>query len=111
MADSTSTRAANVRGEAPRARSTRQRAAQRMLGTLAGSVLASAFLWLQLPPAVLIAAAAGTMFAFGYWVKRDYAVAIFFITLFIVLLTTLASAYPAYRAAKLTPVSAMSHAG
>jgi ABC-type lipoprotein release transport system permease subunit len=33
------------------------------------------------------------------------------IVLFIVLLTTLASAYPAYRAAKLTPVSAMSHAG
>jgi uncharacterized membrane protein YccC len=69
--------------------STRQRAAQRVLGTIAGSVLASAFLWLQLPPAALIVAAGATMFAFGYWVKRDYAVAIFFITLFIVLLTGL----------------------
>lgn len=67
--------------------STRQRAAQRMLGTLAGSVAASALLWLYLPHPALLAAAAGTMFAFGYWVKRNYALAIFFITLFIVILT------------------------
>ncbi|HUR60026.1 MAG TPA: FUSC family protein [Opitutaceae bacterium] len=67
--------------------STRQRAAQRMLGTLAGGIAASAMLWLRLPEAAVLAAAAATMFAFGYWLKRNYAVAMFFITLFIVLLT------------------------
>ena len=67
--------------------STRQRAAQRMLGTLAGGIAASALLWLRLPEAALLLAAALTMFAFGYWLKRNYAVAMFFITLFIVLLT------------------------
>lgn len=67
--------------------STRQRAAQRMLGTIAGSLLASTLLWLRFPLPVLLVAAAATMFGFGYWVKRNYAFAIFFITLFIVLLT------------------------
>jgi uncharacterized membrane protein YccC len=67
--------------------STRQRAAQRMLGTIGGSLVASALLWLELPLPVLLGAAALTMFGFGYWVKRNYAYAIFFITLFIVLLT------------------------
>lgn len=67
--------------------STRQRAAQRMLGTVAGSLAASTLLWLRLPTPLLLAAAALTMFGFGYWVKRNYAFAIFFITLFIVLLT------------------------
>jgi uncharacterized membrane protein YccC len=67
--------------------STRQRAAQRVAGTLAGSVVASALLWLHLPFAALAVAMAGTIFTFGYFVKRNYAVAVFFITLFIVLLT------------------------
>lgn len=67
--------------------STRQRAGQRLLGTFAGSVVASLLLWLHLPLGVLMAAAAGTMFAFGYLVKRNYAFAMFFVTLFIVLLT------------------------
>lgn len=67
--------------------STRQRAAQRVLGTLAGTVVAGALHWLQLPTALLMTATAGTMFGFGYWLKRNYAIAIFFITLFIVLLT------------------------
>jgi uncharacterized membrane protein YccC len=67
--------------------STRQRAAQRVGGTLAGSVLASALLWLHLPFAALASTMAATMFAFGYFLKRNYAVAVFFITLFIVLLT------------------------
>jgi uncharacterized membrane protein YccC len=67
--------------------STRQRAVQRVLGTLAGSVLASLFLWLHPPWLILMIATSGLIFAFGFYVKRNYAVAIFFVTLFIVLLT------------------------
>lgn len=67
--------------------STRQRAAQRVAGTLAGSAIASALLWLHLPFPALAVAMAGTIFTFGYFVRRNYAVAVVFITLFIVLLT------------------------
>ncbi len=66
---------------------TRQRAGQRVLGTFAGSLVASGLLWLHPPFATLMAATAVTMFCFGYLVKRNYAFAIFFVTLFIVLLT------------------------
>ncbi|MCX6953488.1 MAG: FUSC family protein, partial [Verrucomicrobia bacterium] len=57
------------------------------LGTLGGSVLASGMLWLQLPFWALSIATAATIFTFGYFIKRNYGVAVFFITLFIVLLT------------------------
>ena len=67
--------------------STRQRAAQRGLGTLIGSVVGSGLLWLKLPPAVLVWATAPMVFSFGFFVKRNYAVAVFFVTIFIVLLT------------------------
>lgn len=67
--------------------STRRRAAQRVLGTLAGSILASGVLWLHLPMAGLMLTSAVTIFIFGYWIKRDYGVAVIFITLFVVLLT------------------------
>lgn len=67
--------------------STRLRAVQRMLGTFSGSVAASAMLWLQLPFWALSIATAATIFCFGYFIRRNYAVAVFFITLFIVLLT------------------------
>jgi uncharacterized membrane protein YccC len=67
--------------------STRERAAQRVAGTIAGAIVASGLLWLDLGFHALMAATAMTMFAFGYWVRRNYALAIFFITLFIVLLT------------------------
>ena len=66
---------------------TRLRAGQRVVGTLAGSVLASLLLWFSLPPGVLLAAMAATMFGFGFWLKRNYAVAVFFITLLVVLIT------------------------
>lgn len=66
---------------------TRLRAGQRVLGTLAGSLLGSLVLWLVPPPPVLLAAMAVTMAGFGFWLKRNYAVAVFFITLFVVLLT------------------------
>jgi uncharacterized membrane protein YccC len=58
-----------------------------VLGTLTGSALASGLLWLHPPFWVIMTAASATMFMFGYWVKRNYAIAIFFVTLFLVLLT------------------------
>jgi uncharacterized membrane protein YccC len=67
--------------------STRQRAAQRVAGTFAGSIVASLLLWLHPPFAALATAMATTIFAFGFFLKRNYAVAVFFVTLFIVLLT------------------------
>ena len=67
--------------------STRRRAAQRLAGTFFGSVFASLLLWLHLPAIALAVATAATIFTFGYLVKRHYARAVFFITLFIVLLT------------------------
>ncbi len=67
--------------------STRQRAAQRLAGTLFGGVLASLLLWLRLPPVVLMTATAATIFGFSYYLRKNYAVAVFFITLMIVLLT------------------------
>jgi uncharacterized membrane protein YccC len=71
--------------------STRLRAGQRVFGTLAGSVLASLLLWLALPQAVLVTAMAGTMFFFAFFLKRNYGYAVFFITLFVVLITETAT--------------------
>jgi uncharacterized membrane protein YccC len=65
--------------------STRARAGQRSLGTVAGSLLASALLWVQLPVLVVEMLAAITAFCFAYFVKRRYALAIFFVTLMLVL--------------------------
>lgn len=67
--------------------STRQRAAQRLAGTCAGSAVGSLLLWLHLPFAALAFAMSALIFIFGYLVKRRYALAVFFVTLFIVLLT------------------------
>lgn len=67
--------------------STRTKAAQRLLGTLAGSVLASLVLWLRLPFPVLMAATAATAFVFGFFLRRSYGIAVVFITLFVVVLT------------------------
>jgi hypothetical protein len=67
--------------------STRQRAGERMAGTLAGSVLASALLWIKMPLFLLDGLAALTSFGFAYFLKRRYALAVFFITILIVLLT------------------------
>lgn len=71
--------------------STRLRAGQRVAGTLAGSLLASGLLWLALPPPVLLAAMAVTMFCFAFCLKRNYGQAVFFITLFVVLITETAT--------------------
>ncbi len=67
--------------------STRKRAAQRLLGTLAGSILASLTLWLHLPFAAIMALTAAMTFCFGFMAKRNYGVAVIFVTLFVVLLT------------------------
>jgi uncharacterized membrane protein YccC len=67
--------------------STRLRAAERVLGTLLGSVLASGLLFLKLPHATLLAAAALTAFFFALFLKRRYDVAVVFVTVMVVLLT------------------------
>jgi len=67
--------------------STRQRAAERVLGTLLGSLLASGLLFLRLPDSVLLAAAALTAFFFALFLKRRYDVAVVFLTVMVVLLT------------------------
>ncbi len=67
--------------------STRKKAFERLVGTLAGSILASLVLWLGLPFPVLMAATAVTAFCFGYYLRRNYAIAVVFITLFVVVLT------------------------
>ena len=67
--------------------STRKKAFERLVGTLAGSILASLVLWLRLPFAALMAATAATAFCFGYYLRRNYAIAVIFITLFVVALT------------------------
>jgi uncharacterized membrane protein YccC len=67
--------------------STRQRAAERVLGTLLGSLLASALLFLKLPHSALLAAAGVNSFLFSLFLKRRYDVAVVFLTLMVVLLT------------------------
>lgn len=66
---------------------TRQRAAERIAGTVAGSLLGSALLWIKMPLFLLDACAAGMSFAFAYFLKRRYGVAVFFVTLMLVLVT------------------------
>lgn len=67
--------------------STREKAVQRVIGTLAGGLIASSLLWLHLPLALVLFAVAVTIFLFGYYLKRSYGVAVVFITLMVVLMT------------------------
>ncbi len=71
---------------------TRKRAGQRILGTLAGSLLASAFLWVRMPLPLLDLLIAATVFGFAYHQKQRYGIAVFCITLMLVLLTETSSA-------------------
>ncbi len=71
--------------------STRKRAGQRILGTVAGSLLASAFLWVRMPLPLLDVLIAAAVFGFAYHQKQRYGLAVFFITLMIVLFTETAS--------------------
>jgi uncharacterized membrane protein YccC len=64
---------------------TRERATQRALGTIGGGLAGSLLLWLHLPLWPLLAATAAVCWAFTYYLKRDYAIAVFYITLLVVL--------------------------
>lgn len=66
---------------------TRQKAGQRILGTLAGSVLGSLLLWVKMPVGWHIFFAAILAFCFAFYVKRNYVLAVFFVTLMVVLIT------------------------
>jgi uncharacterized membrane protein YccC len=67
--------------------STREKAAQRVLGTVIGGLIASSLLWLHPPRAVVLGAISVTIALFAYFQKRNYALAVIFITLMVVLLT------------------------
>jgi uncharacterized membrane protein YccC len=67
--------------------STRQKAGQRIVGTIAGSLLGSALLWVKLPLAVMLTFAGVMAFCFGYFLRRRYGLAVFFVTLMLVLIT------------------------
>ncbi len=67
--------------------STREKAANRVLGTLVGGLIASSLLWLHPPLTVILGSVAATNFLFGYFLKRNYGVAVIFITLMVVLMT------------------------
>jgi uncharacterized membrane protein YccC len=66
--------------------STRQKAVQRVGGTLAGSVIASLLLWAGMPPALNLAIIGAGVFGFAYHLKRNYGTAVIFVTIFVVLL-------------------------
>lgn len=65
---------------------TRQKAAQRVLGTLAGGLAAGALLQLHPPPAVKHLLIYAAVFLFCHQMRRRYALAIFGVTIFVVLL-------------------------
>jgi uncharacterized membrane protein YccC len=67
--------------------STRQKAGQRIVGTLAGSLLGSLLLWVKMPVGLLVFLASGMAFCFAYFLKRRYTLAVFFVTLMLVLIT------------------------
>lgn len=67
--------------------STRQRAGARIAGTVGGSLVASALLWRRMPLSVIDALACVTAFFFSYYLRRSYRVAVFFVTVYLVLIT------------------------
>ncbi len=66
---------------------TRQKAAERMVGTLIGGALASSLLWIHPPLGVTFLGIAVSIAFFGFFVKRQYGIAVIFITIMVVLLT------------------------
>lgn len=66
---------------------TRKRAVQRTLGTLAGSILASLLLFLPLSWVVDVALVGVTGFLFAFWLRRWYPMAALLVTVMVVLLT------------------------
>jgi uncharacterized membrane protein YccC len=65
--------------------STRQKAFQRVGGTVAGSIAASGLLWINLPRAAELFAIGAGVFGFAYFLKRNYGTAVFFVTIFVVI--------------------------
>jgi uncharacterized membrane protein YccC len=65
---------------------TRHKLAQRLFGTLAGVTLGSLLLWVKLPTTGFIIGAAVMAFCFAYFLRRRYGLAVFFVTLMIVLM-------------------------
>jgi len=66
---------------------TRQRAGHRIAGTIAGSILATVLLLVKLPLPLILLLAGITAFYFAYFLKRHYGLAVFFVTLMLVLIT------------------------
>jgi uncharacterized membrane protein YccC len=66
---------------------TRQKAAQRILGTLGGVLLGTALLWLKMSFWLLDLVAGAAMFGFVFFVVRRYALAVLFVTVMLVLVT------------------------
>jgi len=64
---------------------TRARATQRAVGTISGCLVGSLLLWLHLPLWLLLAAIAAACWAFTFQLKRSYAMAVFYISLLLVL--------------------------
>ncbi len=67
--------------------STRQRAAARITGTIGGSLLAGLILWLALPLPLFDTLAVASAFLFAYFLKREYWLAVLFVTINLVLIT------------------------
>jgi uncharacterized membrane protein YccC len=66
---------------------TRQKAGQRIAGTITGSILASLLLWVKMPVGLLVLSASVMAFLFAYFVRRRYGLAVFFVTVMLVLMT------------------------
>jgi len=71
---------------------TRQRAAQRALGTFFGGLLGSALVWLPMPDAAKFALMAAFLFVFICCLRHNYGIAVFFLTPQVVLLTEMSQA-------------------
>ncbi len=65
---------------------TRQRAGQRALGTVAGTLFAGLLLWFGLPWAASLVITGIAVFCFSYVTQRDDTLGVFFVTVFVVLL-------------------------
>jgi len=65
---------------------TRQRAAQRVAGTIAGSIVATGLIWLHLPNWADLSIIAIAAWGYAYIVRRNYGFAIFCVTIFVVIL-------------------------
>ncbi|MDB6133643.1 MAG: rane protein [Verrucomicrobiales bacterium] len=66
---------------------TRQKAAERMAGTLIGGALASSLLWIHPPGGVVLLGIALSIALFAFFVKRQYGLAVIFVTFMVALLT------------------------